>query len=58
MTSLNTGSVHVNGCRSKEKRIALFTFLAFKKSSVIFQQETHTDVFKRMERTGLAMFPL
>lgn len=38
-----------NGCHNKEKRSALFTFLAFKKSSVIFLQETHTDVFNQAE---------
>lgn len=49
MRSLNTGSLNVNGYRNKEKRSALFKFLVFKKSSVIFLQETHTDVFNQAE---------
>lgn len=49
MTSLNIGSLNVNGCRYKEKRSALVKFLAFKKSSVILLQETHTDFFNQAE---------
>lgn len=44
MTSLNFGSLNVNGCRSAEKRTALFDFVGLKKASVVFLQETHTDM--------------
>ncbi len=36
MTSLNFGSLNVNGCRSAEKRTALFDFVGLKKASVVF----------------------
>lgn len=44
MASLNFGSLNVNGCCGAEKRFALFDFLNWKKASVVFLQETHTDV--------------
>ncbi len=49
MTSLQIGSLNVNGCRNKEKESGLIKFLAFKKASVIFLQETHTDIYNQAE---------
>lgn len=49
MASLNFGSLNVNGCRGAEKRFALFDFLNWKKASVVFLQETHTDVDNQVQ---------
>lgn len=49
MTSLQIGSLNLNGCRNKEKKSALIKFLAFKKAIVIFLQETHTDIYNQAE---------
>lgn len=43
MTSLNFGSLNINGCRSAEKRTALFDLIVLKKANIVFLQETHTD---------------
>jgi len=43
MTTLNIGTFNINGCRSIEKRVALFDYLHLKKADVILLQETHSD---------------
>lgn len=49
MASLNFGSLNVNGCRGAEKRFALFNFLKWKKASIVFLQETHTDMSNQVQ---------
>lgn len=46
MAPLCFGSLNMNGCRDAVKRTSLFDYITLKNSSVVFLQETHTEVNK------------
>lgn len=49
MACINIGSLNVNGCRDRNKRRSLFDFVSLKACSVLFLQETHTDIHNQEE---------
>lgn len=49
MAPLKFSSVNINGCREALKRTSLFDYIFMKKSSVVFLQETHTDVKNQIQ---------
>lgn len=49
MAPLCFGSLNINGCRDAVKRTSLFDYITLKNSSVVFLQETHTDVNNQVQ---------
>ena len=49
MAPLKFSSLNINGCREALKRTSLFEYILMKKSSVVFLQETHTDVNNQIQ---------
>jgi len=49
MAPLRFSSLNINGCREVLKRTSVFEYILMKKSSVVFLQETHTDVKNQIQ---------
>jgi len=49
MTSMRFGTLNINGCRDAVKRFRLFDYIMMKRGSIVFLQETHTDLKNQVQ---------